>query len=390
MKKLVASLVGTASKLPERVWDRLANPQGVALPHPFTRHAFFDALERSGSATAETGWEPLHLVLERADDDAPKAPIGLLPLYRKSHSFGEYVFDHAWADAMMRAGERYYPKLQASVPFTPVPGNRFLIAPGENREEIARALLASGVEAAHQTHSSSLHVTFMRAEEWQIAGDAGFLQRTDKQFHWESRGYDSFDAFLSDLSSSKRKTIRRERAAVAAEGVSFDWRTGSDLTEEIWDVFFDCYIATASRKWNDPYLTREFFSRIGESMGEQILLIMAKRGGRYIAGALNFFDEGTLYGRNWGCVSAVPFLHFEACYYQAIDAAIARGLTRVEAGAQGGHKLLRGYLPAPTYSAHYIEHPGLRNAVDGYLRSERDAVTEHMGELRTLAPFKKG
>jgi hypothetical protein len=289
----------------------------------------------------------------------------------------------------MRAGERYYPKLQASVPFTPVPGRRFFIASEEDRAEITRALLQSATEAVAQTCSSSLHITFMQEDEWQRAAESGFLQRTDKQFHWENRGYDTFDAFLSDLSSSKRKSIRRERSAVAAEGVIFERRTGTDLTEEVWEAFFDCYIATGSRKWNDPYLTREFFRLVSETMGNQILLVMARRGGRYVAGALNFFDADTLYGRNWGCVSAVPFLHFEACYYQAIDAAIAMGLKQVQAGAQGGHKLLRGYMPAPTYSAHYVAHPGLRNALVPYLEQERTAVAEHIGELRELAPYRK-
>lgn len=388
MSSLVTTLVGSASAVPENIWDQLANPERRSLPHPFTSHAFFLALEESGSATRATGWEPVHLLVERFRPAGASSPAGLLPLYRKTHSFGEYVFDHSWADALMRTGERYYPKLQASVPFTPVPGRRFLVSSSEDRSEIAPALLQNAKEAVTETRSSSLHITFMREEEWRTAANAGFLQRTDQQFHWENRGYDSFDAFLSDLSSSKRKNIRRERAAVAAEDVSLEWKTGTDLTEDIWDAFFDCYIATGSRKWNDPYLTREFFSRIGETMGRQILLVMAKQHGRYIAGALNFFDDETLYGRNWGCVSNVPFLHFEACYYQAINAAIEKKLKYVQAGAQGGHKLLRGYLPTPTYSAHYIAHPGLRNAVEAYLESEREAVASHMNELRTLAPYK--
>jgi predicted N-acyltransferase len=382
-------LIGPAAAVSQDVWDRLANPQNQTLPHPFTRYAFFSALEESGSATRLTGWEPLHMLVERSDGAKTANAVGLLPLYRKSHSYGEYVFDHAWADALMRAGERYYPKLQASVPFTPVPGNRFLVAREADRTETIRALLQGATEAVAQTHSSSLHITFMQEEEWRLAVDSGFLQRTDQQFHWENRGYDTFDAFLADLSSSKRKSIRRERKAVADESVTLEWNTGTDLTEGIWDAFFDCYLATGSRKWNDPYLTREFFSRVGETMGNQILLVMAKRGGRYVAGALNFFDEDTLYGRNWGCISAVPFLHFEACYYQAIDAAIAKGLKYVQAGAQGGHKLLRGYMPAPTYSAHYVVHQGLRNALVSYLEQERNAVAEHIDELRELAPYKK-
>jgi predicted N-acyltransferase len=362
---------------------------GRTLPHPFTRHAFFHALEQSGSAAKETGWEPMHLVIEQANEGHGKKPVALMPLYRKNHSYGEYVFDHAWADALMRAGEHYYPKLQSSVPFTPVPGARFLVAAEQNSDDMARALLNAGKLTVAQTHSSSLHITFMREQEWQLAGDMDFLQRTDQQFHWENRGYRSFEEFLLDLSSSKRKNIRKERASISAEDVAFEWRTGAELTEGIWDAFFDCYMVTASRKWNDPYLTRDFFSRIGEALSDQILLVMVKYSGRYVAGALNFFDDETLYGRNWGCTASIPFLHFEACYYQAMDVAIERGFKRVEAGAQGGHKLLRGYLPTPTYSAHYISHDGLRHAVREYLEHERNAVAEHMKELGALAPFKK-
>ena len=389
MSELNARIAGSTSEMAETLWDSLANPTGRTLPHPFTRYAFFNALEQSGSAANETGWEPMHLVVEQAEKGHEKRPVALMPLYRKNHSFGEYVFDQAWADALMRAGERYYPKLQSSVPFTPVPGARFLVAAEQNPDDMARALLNAGKLAVAQTHSSSLHITFMREQEWQLAGEAGFLRRTDQQFHWKNRGYRSFEDFLSDLSSAKRKNIRKERAAISAEDLTFEWRTGAELTEGIWDAFFDCYMVTASGKWNDPYLTRAFFSRIGQTMSNQILLVMAKHCGRYIAGALNFFDDEALYGRNWGCMASIPFLHFEACYYQAIDIAIERGFKRVEAGAQGGHKLLRGYLPSPTYSAHYIFHDGLRRAVGEYLEHERDAVAEHIKELSTLAPFKK-
>jgi len=388
VSELAAKIAGSASSIGETQWDALANPSGRTLPHPFTRFAFFDALEQSGSASKQTGWEPMHLVVQPTDEAPDKRPVALMPLYRKTHSMGEYVFDHAWADALMRAGERYYPKLQSSVPFTPVPGKRLLIASGQNENEMARALLNAGKLAVAQTRSSSLHITFMREQEWQLAGEMDFLRRTDQQFHWENRGYRSFEDFLSDLTSSKRKSIRRERACVSADDVTFEWRTGDGLTESVWDAFFDCYMKTASGKWNDPYLTRDFFSQIGQAMGGQILLVMAKRSGRYVAGALNFFDDETLYGRNWGCMESIPFLHFEACYYQAIEIAIERGLKRVEAGAQGGHKLLRGYLPSPTYSAHYILHEGLRRAVADYLDQERDAVAEHMKDLSELAPFK--
>jgi hypothetical protein len=367
------------------VWDTLANREARALPYPFTRHAFLAALEDSGSATAKTGWRPLHLLLERDG-----AAIALLPLYVKNHSYGEYVFDHGWAEAFARAGGRYYPKLQASIPFTPAPGPRFLIAAGEDVDDTARLLLQAGERAVDEMRASSLHITFMTEREWEIAGSQGYLRRTDKQFHWQNRGYDSFDAFLSDLSSAKRKNLRKERASVAAQGVSFEWRTGRDLTESVWDAFFDCYTATGSQKWNPPYLTRAFFSLVGQSMGEQILLVMAKLDGRTIGAALNFFDDTTLYGRNWGSVGYVPFLHFEACYYQAIDFAIEKKLACVQAGAQGAHKLLRGYVPRPTYSAHYIAHPGLRRAVADYLDNEREAVAEHIEELAEQTPFKKG
>jgi len=390
VSELVARIAGSSSDISETVWDSLANPQKLNRPHPFTRHAFFHALEQSNSASPETGWEPTHLIVEQIEDGKANEAVGLLPLYRKSHSYGEYVFDHAWADALMRAGERYYPKLQSSVPFTPVPGNRFLYAAGQTAERIGTTLLNAAKIAVTQTQSSSIHITFLREDEWRLAGNSEYLLRTDQQFHWENHDYATFDDFLLNLSSSKRKSIRKERASVLADGVTFEWHTGDTLTEGVWDAFYDCYMATANRKWNDPYLTRDFFSRISESMGEQILLIMAKHDGRYIAGALNFFDDGTLYGRNWGCTKSVPFLHFEACYYQAIDVAIERGIKRVEAGAQGGHKLLRGYVPTSTYSAHYIAHDGLRNAVREYLEQERDAVADHMKELCALAPFKKG
>ena len=375
-----ARLAGRAFDIGRTTWNACANPEGLASPHPFTRYEFFDAVEGSGSATARTGWRPLHLVVER--DGGIE---GILPLYLKNHSQGEYVFDHAWADALERAGGDYYPKLQASVPFTPATGRRFLT----KSEDARAALLMAGRAAVKELEASSLHVTFLTEEEWRAAGEAGYLLRADQQFHWQNRGYTSFDQFLAELSSSKRKNLRKEREAVRAAGVEFDWLTGSDLTEAHWDAFFEFYMDTGGRKWGHPYLTRDFFSRVGKSMADQILLVMARIGGRPIAGALNFFGGGVLYGRNWGCSEFVPFLHFETCYYQAIEFAIARGLAKVEAGAQGEHKLLRGYLPVPTYSAHYIAHPGLRRAVDDYLVREREAVAAHIDELAEHGPFKK-
>jgi len=314
----------------------------------------------------------------------PEGATALMPLYVKNHSYGEYVFDHAWAEALERAGGDYYPKLQCSVPFTPVTGRRLLTA-DSGRE----MLLKTAAGALRQIGASSLHITFLTEEEWQAAGKAGYLMRTGQQFHWENRGYTSFDQFLGELSSAKRKTLRKERASVRDAGVSFDWLTGPDITEADWDQFFEFYIDTGSRKWGSPYLTREFFSRLGQSLSHQTLLVMAKKDGRTIAGALNLFGEGVLFGRNWGAAEYIPFLHFETCYYQAIDFAIARGLKRVEAGAQGEHKLLRGYLPVTTYSAHLIAHKGLARAVDDFLAAEREAVAENIAELERHAPFKK-
>jgi hypothetical protein len=370
-----ARLVTSAAEVGAARWNALANPQGLAEPHPFTTYEFFAALEESGSASRKTGWQPAHLF----------APDGLMPLYLKNHSYGEYVFDHAWAEALERAGGDYYPKLQSSVPFTPVTGRRLLTRTDDAREP----LLKSAGSALRQIGASSLHITFLTKEEWEAAGKAGYLLRTGQQFHWQNRGYDNFDQFLGELSSAKRKTLRKERANVREAGVSFDWLTGSDITEGHWDLFFEFYMDTGSRKWGSPYLNREFFSRLGQSLSRQILLIMAKKDGKTIAGALNLFGEGVLFGRNWGAIEYVPFLHFETCYYQAIDFAIARVLKRVEAGAQGEHKLLRGYLPVPTYSAHLIAHKGLARAVDDFLAAEREVVAENIAELERHAPFRK-
>lgn len=375
-----ARICGGVTEIGAAAWNACANPTGRRAPHPFTRYEFFEALESSGSAAARTGWQPCHMRLERDG-----VTMGILPCYRKSHSQGEYVFDHAWADALERAGSDYYPKLQVSVPFTPVTGPRLLGADAEARD----ALLRAGMAAVQALETSSLHITFMPQDEWRAAGDAGFLLRTDQQFHWENRGYASFDDFLGELSSAHRKNLRKERMRVHKAGVEFDLLTGGEISEAHWDAFFDFYMDTGGRKWGHPYLTRDFFSRIGQSMAEQILLVLARRGGRTIAGALNLFGDDILFGRNWGCSEYVPFLHFETCYYQAIEFAIRRGLKRVEAGAQGSHKLLRGYLPRPTYSAHYIVHPGLRRAVETYLAREREAVAQEIEELSEYGPYRK-
>jgi predicted N-acyltransferase len=381
---ITAHIAGSAAEIGKAAWNACAIPAGRGAPHPFTRFEFFEALETSGSATAGTGWQPCHIALEQQG-----AITGILPCYRKSHSQGEYVFDQAWADALERAGSDYYPKLQVSVPFTPVTGRRLLVPAKADAPAMQFALLRAGMAAVKTLGASSLHITFLTQEEWRAAGDAGFLLRTDQQFHWENRGYASFDDFLGALSSSHRKNLRKERARVREAGVTFDLLTGPAIHEAHWDAFFAFYMDTGGRKWGHPYLTRDFFSRIGQSMADQILLVMARRGGQFIAGALNFLGDDSVFGRNWGCSEYVPFLHFETCYYQAIEFAIARGLKRVEAGAQGSHKLLRGYMPRPTYSAHYIVHPGLSRAVENYLDREREAVAEEIEELSEYGPYRK-
>ncbi len=362
------------------LWDRCATSDGNF--NPFLTHAFLAALEDSGSAVSETGWQPFHVALEHAGELQ-----GVAPLYAKGHSQGEYVFDHAWADALHRAGGRYYPKLQGSVPFTPASGRRVL--PVRNEPEIERELLGACAQAAEQFDVSSLHMTFMTQHQWQLAGELGYLRRMDQQYHWRNAGYDTFEAFLDELSSKKRKNLRRERREALAAEIEIEWVTGRDLTEAHWDAFYRFYMDTGSRKWGNPYLTREFFSRINDTLAEHTLLILAKREGRYVAGALNFIGSDTLYGRNWGCTEYHPFLHFEVCYYQAIDFAIARGLDRVEAGAQGQHKVARGYLPQATYSAHFIKDAGFRRAVERYLEEERGYVQQEIDYVGTHSPFRK-
>ena len=352
--------------------------------NPFVSHAFFSALETSGSAAARTGWGPRHL-LARIDGEV----AGIVPCYLKSHSQGEYVFDRGWADAYERAGGRYYPKLQVSVPFTPATGPRLLIRDGVDKDEIGTALASGLVALCEATKASSVHVTFAREAEWKFLATHGFLQRTDQQFHWHNQGFASFDDFLATLNSRHRKAIKRERRDAVANGITIHALTGSDLTEDAWDAFFDFYMETGSRKWGRPYLNRAFFSLIGESMADDVLLVMARRNGRWIAGAINFIGSDTLFGRNWGAIEHHPFLHFEVCYYQAIDFAIQRGLKVVEAGAQGEHKIARGYLPQTTYSAHYIADPGLRHAIADYLKRERAYVAAAGRELGEAGPFRK-
>lgn len=364
-------------------WDGLQAGRPL---NPFLTYSFLSALEFSGSATAETGWLGQHLLLE--DDDGNL--LAALPCYLKNHSQGEYVFDHGWADAFMRAGGNYYPKLQSSVPFTPATGPRFLVADEAKREDCIAALCQGLKQLCERMGVSSAHITFMEKADWDGAGEQGFLQRTDQQFHWENDGYEDFEAFLAVLSSRKRKNIRKERkTALEGNGITIEHLRGDDLTDAVWDRFFDFYMDTGSRKWGQPYLTREFFSQIGQTMGERTLLIMAKRDGEYIAGALNFIGDECLYGRHWGCLEDHPCLHFEVCYYQAIDYAINNGLARVEAGAQGALKLARGYLPVITRSAHWITNAGFRDAVSDYLVQERRHVDMENEALAEHAPFKK-
>jgi predicted N-acyltransferase len=371
--------------IPAQSWDRLANPNADSY-NPFISHAFLHALEESRCVSARTGWLPQHLILE----DSAGTMLGAMPLYLKSHSRGEYVFDYGWANAYEQAGGRYYPKLQSCVPFTPVPGKRLLAGGGRDIAEIESALVNGAIELARLNGASSLHITFLREEEWQRHGGERTLQRTDQQFHWLNEGYATFDDFLNALASRKRKAIRKERREAAAPGIVFEHIEGLDITEAHWDAFFDFYQDTGARKWGAPYLNRQFFSLLGDAMPERILLILCKRDGRAIAGALNMIGGDTLYGRYWGAIEHHPFLHFETCYYQAIDYAIAHGLTRVEAGAQGEHKLARGYLPQTTYSLHYLAHPGLRRAVAAFLEQERKAVEEEIRIMGEMGPFKKG
>ncbi len=348
---------------------------------PFLSHAFLSALEDSGSATAAVGWRPLPIAIDGPDG----RPAAVMPAYLKSHSLGEYVFDHGWAEAYERAGGAYYPKLQIALPFTPVPGRRLLA----RDPSMAPALIAAAEKLVEANGLSSAHATFILPEERALFERAGWLIRADSQFHWLNAGFASFDDFLASLSSRKRKAIRRERAE-AVEGLDIVHLSGAQISEAHWDAFWAFYQDTGARKWGHPYLTRAFFSLLGERMADKLLLILALRDGAPIAGALNVIGAEALYGRYWGALEEVPFLHFELCYYQAIEAAISRDLSRAEAGAQGAHKLARGYVPVPTWSAHYIADPGFRRAVADYLASERPAISREIAALSEMTPFRKG
>ncbi len=376
-------VLGSLGEVPAAQWDACAGADD-----PFLSHAFLSALEDSGSASARSGWLPRHLVVEDRDG----AVIAAAPLYLKSHSYGEYVFDWSWADAYERAGGRYYPKLQSAVPFTPVTGRRLLVRPGadaETESELKDVLAAAMVTLGERLGVSSVHVNFPTEAEWRRLGDHGLLLRTGQQYHWRNRGYESFDDFLASLSSRKRKAIRRERRAVADQGIVLSTLTGDAIAERHWDAFYRFYRDTSDSKWGSAYLTRAFFSLIGETMAGNVVLVLAEAGGRYVGGALNLMGRDTLYGRYWGCAEAYRFLHFEACYYRAIDFAIARGLTWVEAGAQGPHKIQRGYLPRRTYSAHWIADAEFRRVIERYLAEERAAVEDEMELLGRRTPFRR-
>lgn len=381
--KLSLSVAGCLADVDRAGWNALANPPGERYD-PFLDWDFLEALESSGCAQPETGWTPQHLLAH----DQTGALVGAAPVYIKTHSRGEFVFDHAWADALHRAGGRYYPKLLCAVPFTPVTGRRILCAEA-NRPEVARAFAAGLVETARQSRASSVHVNFIDEQAWRMLGSEGFLLREDQQFHWSNRGYDSFGAFLDSLTSRKRKMLRRERRE-AQHGLDIKCISGPELTDAHWDAFFAFYQDTGGRKWGAPYLNRGFFRLLHERMADRCLLILGLSDGRPVAGALNLIGSDTLYGRYWGRIEDRPFLHFEICYYQAIEFAIERGLARVEAGAQGEHKLIRGYEPALTRSAHWISHPGLRRAVANYLDNERIAIEESIDQLGAYTPFRKG
>ncbi|MEO1205614.1 MAG: GNAT family N-acetyltransferase [Pseudomonadota bacterium] len=436
-----AILVKTATEISQidaAEWDACANPEGKPY-NPFLSHTFLSILEQTGCVVPDKGWQPLHLTLSMGskaksspqatsgtagperlqaeassskgsaslpsepEPDGPQAQgdetpasmishgpiLACMPCYLKGNSQGEFVFDHAWADAYHRAGGDYYPKLISAVPFTPVAGRRILVRPHENAEAHKQAMATAATVVAKKHGVSSLHVNFIPQETWQQLGSAGFLQRTDQQFHFHNPGYESFEDFLGTLASRKRKAIRKERITALSPGIEIESLTGADLKAEHWDAFHDFYEDTGARKWGRPYLNRTAFHALGEQMPDDCLLVMAKRDGRYIAGALNFIGGDCLFGRYWGATEHHPCLHFEICYYQAIDYAIAHGLPRVEAGAQGEHKLARGYIPTTTYSAHWIADSGLRGAIENYLRGERRHIEEIKEVLTDYAPYRK-
>jgi uncharacterized protein len=378
---LTVRTVARITDLEAADWDACAGAG-----NPFVSHAFLKTLEDSNSAVRETGWMPSHVAVE----DAEGKLLACAPAYIKSHSQGEYVFDYGWAQAFERAGGHYYPKLLVAVPFSPVPGPRLLAGDSHNSPQLKRVLALALAQIATQADLSSVHINFASEDEWRLMGDLGYLQRTGVQFHWENDGYATFDDFLANLSSRKRKAIRKERREAMENDIEFHVLRGDRITTEHWDAFFGFYIDTGNRKWGQPYLTRAFFDLLGERLGERVALFMCRRQGRWIAGALNLVGTDTLYGRYWGCIEDHRFLHFETCYYRAIDFAIEHGLKRVEAGAQGEHKIQRGYLPVRTYSAHWITHEGLRDAVARFLEEETRHIDWEVEAInREYSPFRK-
>ncbi len=377
---ITVRVASALADVPAADWDACAGDD-----NPFVSHAFLEALESSGCVTAKTGWAPYHLLVEDDDDRL----LGCVPLYLKGHSQGEFIFDYGWADAYERAGGKYYPKLLSAVPFTPVTGPRLLVRPGIDRAAMYDQLTAGLVAVARQLDVSTVHVNFAPEDEWRHMGAFGLLQRTDQQFHWLNDGYESFDDFLASLSSRKRKTIRRERRAVEESGIEIEIISGPNITEEHWENFYHFYMDTGSRKWGRPYLNLRFFKLLGERMADRVALVMCRNGRRWIAGALNLMGSDCLYGRYWGCIEDHRFLHFETCYYQAIEHAIRLGMQRVEAGAQGPHKIARGYRPIHVYSAHWIAEKRFRDAVEDYLQHERREVDNNIEYLAEFAPFRK-
>jgi len=383
LAEIIGKVIYDINEVDEQIWNECANGTPKVF-NPFVDHRFLHALELSASACNQTGWQPFHILLEE-----DSKIVGAMPLYLKSHSRGEFVFDGGWAAAWERAGGSYYPKLQSSIPFTPATGSRLLTLPSKEQENRHKHLLQAAIQVAQKIKVSSLHVTFLPELESQVAKECGLLERLDTQYHWRNEGYSHFDDFLQNLSSKKRKNLRRERRDALSNGISIEWITGADFREHHWDAFYEFYTDTGYRKWGTPYLTREFFSEVSAKMPDQTLLIMAKRNERYIAGAINFIGGDTLFGRHWGCVEDHRFLHFEVCYYQAIDFAIEHNLTYVEAGAQGGHKFARGYMPRTTYSAHWIADASLRKAVAQFLEDESRYVQRDIDYLENHSPYRK-
>ena len=374
-----ARVIESISDIPGPVWDNLTGSD-----NPFISHAFLNALEETGCVSNETGWLPHHLVIENSKNKI----IAAAPLYIKSHSQGEYVFDHGWAHAWERVGGSYYPKMQVSSPFSPVSGPRLLVGSGKDSNKNRLILLKALENICDKLNISSVHVTFSDHNDWEVMGKAGWIQRLGRQFHWHNRNYDSFDDFLSELTSRKRKTIRKERLSVISQGLKVQPLVGDEITIDHWDAFYKFYVDTYDRKWGYPYLTRDFFELIQKSLGDKVILMMAEHESSPVAGALNLRRDNALYGRNWGCVKEYKFLHFETCYYQAIDFAIKNNISFVEAGTQGPHKIQRGYEPVETYSGHYIPNDSFKDAVKRFCSEERREIDWEIQAITDFSPYK--